>query len=169
MKHLNFAFLMAGLILTSGCQDVRSKLGLEHESPDEYAVTPSHQPLEMPPDFFNLPSPQSESSKIKENQTSIISYTSATTTPISSDISAGQKEILEKTGATQNEKGLRQQLDDEANLENVRGQGLLERFNIVEKKPLKGDLLNPHEEADQLKKKGLPDPRDNQSAQDKKS
>jgi hypothetical protein len=54
----------AGALLMSGCTDLKRAIGLEKNSPDEFAVE-SRAPLEMPPDF-DLRPPEAGASRPQE-------------------------------------------------------------------------------------------------------
>jgi hypothetical protein len=54
----------SGMLLLSGCTDLKRAIGLEKTSPDEFAVE-SRAPLEMPPDF-DLRPPQPGASRPQE-------------------------------------------------------------------------------------------------------
>ena len=51
--------LLSACTILQGCGSVKRTLGIERDAPDEFAVTPCDQPLDMPPNFFSdLPKPR---------------------------------------------------------------------------------------------------------------
>lgn len=107
-------FMIIGLSL-SGCSNVKSSLGLEKESPDEFAVI-TRAPLEMPsgltlpPPDFGAPRPQEKTTTAQAQET--IFGTSESKTSVSSSI---ENSILQKAGSQNIETNIRKTVDAETN------------------------------------------------------
>jgi hypothetical protein len=147
--------LLSGCLLLQGCQSMKKTLGMEREAPDEFAVTPCSQPLDMPPDFFALPVPQpgiprpQEVKAMKSKQEKLFGVEKKPGTQSSSE-----KALLEKAGAEKAEKGIRKQVDEESRIESP-DKTVLEKLGIKKSEP-KGDVINAEEEVRTLEEKGIP-------------
>lgn len=140
--------------MLQGCNSVKKTLGIDRDAPDEFSVSPSSQPLDMPPDFFTLPKPvpgQPRPQDVKNREASkekIIGSNQSKT------LSPGQKTILEMAGATGDQDHIRHEVDKESRIEKAKGQPVLEQLGI--RKPnSKDEVINPHVEAIELQNKGI--------------
>lgn len=149
--------ILSSCLFLQGCSSVKKTLGIERDAPDEFAVAPSIQPLDMPPDFFSLPLPQPGSprpqdvnaiNKKTEDFLGSSQGMAGTTTP-------GQKALLEMAGASEKQDDIRQKVDAESKIVSARGKPILERLGIKKGKP-NGNVINPYEESLELAKQGIP-------------
>ncbi len=107
-------FMIIGLSL-SGCSNVKNSLGLEKESPDEFAVI-TRAPLEMPsgialpPPIAGAPRPQ-EKATITQAKEAVFGDNK----PETSVASTTENSILEKAGSHNAETGIRNTVDAETN------------------------------------------------------
>jgi len=153
--HLVVISLLSGCVLLPGCGSVKKSLGIERDPPDEFAVSPSTQPLDMPPDFFVLPAPEPGTPRpqdVRENNTKkekILGLRSN-----KGILTPGQKALLDMAGAEEGQDQVRRQIDEESHIEKAKGKPLLEKLGI--KKKSKTDVINPYEETVDLQKKGIP-------------
>lgn len=152
---LVFSLLVTSLFL-QGCQSVKKTLGIDRDPPNEYAVTPSVQPLEMPPDFSCLPTPipgveRPQDKAARQAQEAKFLGSTNNKEPLS----AGQKALLDMSRAPSNQDDVRYMVDKEARMEKQEDKTIVEKLGIKSSKP-KGDALNPYEEAAELEKKEIP-------------
>lgn len=138
-----------------GCSSVKKTLGIDRDPPDEYRVTPTIQPLEMPPDFSCLPIPMPGMERPQDRiarQTQEEKFLGASS-PIESS-SPGQAALLDMCGVQPNQDKVRYEVDREARMEGKKERPIVETLGLKKAKP-KGDAVNPYEEAEELKKKGV--------------
>lgn len=146
--------MVLGLLL-EGCSSVRKTFGLERHAPDEFAVTPSEAPLDMPPDFFVLPTPTPGAPRPQDMTTSEKAFKDLTgkAAPRRSGMSSGESALLDLAGAEAGQDQVRLEVDNESRIEDM-DETLLERLRVKEKK--RGKALNPYEESETLQKQGVP-------------
>ena len=152
-RSLSLSLLCLGTcLLLQGCSSVKKSLGIERDAPNEYDVTPSAQPLEMPPDFFHLPPPAPGMERPQERtarQTQEAKILGAAQQKEAA--SAGQQHLLEMSGATANQESIRSEIDTAARIEPDKGEKtIVESLGLKKSKP-QGDAVNPYEEAARLK------------------
>lgn len=153
--------LLTGSLLLHGCQSVKKTLGMDRPPPDEFAVTPSAQPLDMPPDFFALPIPQPGAPRPQDIRAQNAKREKLLGIPSNSGTSSpGQAAILEMCGSTaptnitpENE-DIRKIIDTESRIEKAKGKPILESLGI--KKGNAKENLNPYEESLKLQEQGIP-------------
>lgn len=133
-----------------GCSSVKKTLGIDRDPPNEYVVTPSVQPLEMPPDFSCLPTPmpgverpQDQAARNAQEEKILGSSREMASS------SPGQAAVLDMCGAQANQDHIRHEIDTEAQMEHMKDKPIVEKLGIKKTKP-KGDALNPYEEAARL-------------------
>jgi hypothetical protein len=153
-SHLIATSLLVGCFALQGCGSVKKTLGIDRDAPDEFAVTPSIQPLDMPPDFFVLPQPNPGAPRPQD-----IAATNARSEQFlgaqqdEEALSPGQEALLEMAGAEENQDKIAAELDKESNIERAKGKPILESLGIKKKK---GDVINAHEESIRLQEQGIP-------------
>ena len=147
--------LLCACLILQGCSSVKKTLGIERDPPNEYAVTPGAEPLEMPPDFFLLPPPvpgmerpQDRAARQSQEEKFLGSAQEKAA------LSAGQKHLLEMSGAEGNQDAIRYEMDTAARMEVNKDQPIVEKLGLKKEKP-KGDALNPYEEAARLKEQEI--------------
>ncbi len=144
-------------IILQGCHSVKKTLGIERDAPDEFAVTPSNQPLDMPPDFFTLPTPDpgcprpQEVREINAKKEKLL----GSTPQEKGTLSPGQKALLEKAGVEPGQEDIRRKMDEESHIERAKGKPILEQLGIKNSRP-KEETINPYDESLELQKKGIP-------------
>jgi len=103
------AFLMAGSLLASGCEQTRNAIGLDKQPPDEFAVV-TRAPLSVPPDYgLRPPTPGAErpqEKSVRNQARDVLINGSGTNTASaaraeapSGKFSAGEAALLESAGA----------------------------------------------------------------------
>ncbi len=157
MRNLNkliFTPLIASCVFVSGCSNVKKTLGIEKDAPDEFSVVPSIQPLDMPPDFYDLPkpkpgAPRSQDVRAAEAQKAKL----VGAAPQGVESSSGQNSILEMAGAQDKEQDIRRTIDTESRVASAKGKPVLEQLGI--KKSKTGEVIDPYEEVVGLNQKGV--------------
>jgi hypothetical protein len=139
-----------------GCSSVKKTLGIDRDPPEEYAVSPSLRPLDMPPDFSYLPSPtpgveRPQDKVARQSQKEKIIGTAGD----QRFLSPGQKALLEMSQVDPNQEDVRQKIDTEARMEKKEDKTIIQRLGIKKSKPA-GDAVNPYQEAEELEKRGIP-------------
>lgn len=153
-SHLIATSLLVGCFALQGCGSVKKTLGIDRDAPDEFAVTPSIQPLDMPPDFFVLPTPcpgaprPQDVAAINARNEQFLGAQQG-----KEALSPGQEALLEMAGVQENQDKIAAELDRESNIERAKGKPILESLGIKKKK---GDVINPHDEAIKLQEQGIP-------------
>lgn len=154
-SHAIALSLLCASFVLQGCQSVKKTLGIDRDPPKEFAVTPSVQPLEMPPDFSCLPTPmpgverpQDRIARQQQEEKFLGSTGNKKT------LSAGQTALRTMCGIQANQEDIRPIIDTEARREDKKDTTIIEKLGIKKRK--KGEVLNPHEEAAELQKQGIP-------------
>ncbi|MBA3813295.1 MAG: DUF3035 domain-containing protein [Alphaproteobacteria bacterium] len=147
--------LLCACLALQGCSSVKKTLGIDRDPPKEYAVDPSLQPLEMPPDFSCLPTPmpgveRPQDKTARQNQQEKILGSEGA----KKSLSPGQKALLEMSQVKPNQEDVRYKVDTEARMEKTADKTIIQRLGIKKTKP-KGDALDPYTEVEELQKKGI--------------
>lgn len=120
MHKLFIVSVMCSTFLLTGCDSVKSKLGLDRHSPDEFSVM-QRAPLEIPSDLTKLPVPQPGLPRPQDvtakQQAAQVVLGNAAGTPLSEMVSSSEKALLSKTNATASSPDIRRQLAEEASQE----------------------------------------------------
>ncbi len=159
VSHLITLSLVSGCLLLQGCNSVKKSLGIERDPPDEFSVTPSNQPLDMPPDFFCLPVPKPGMPRpqdVKGLHSTKEQFLGPSKTG-ASELTPGQKAVLEMAGVEEGQDTIAYELDKESRIESAKGKPVLEQLGI--KKAKSKDVINPYEESLDLQKQGIPQSR----------
>ncbi len=162
LKGFLIATPLLTVLLLSGCSDVRNKLGLDPEAPDEFTVY-DRAPLSVPPQFSLRPprpgEPRPQENTIS-NQAEKILTKGSLAAPKSADNSVGKNALLEKAGVQNVDPNIRQHVDQDLSLEqNPTDKKLLEDVLFWQKKTPKGDLIDAQKEKkrlEELKKSSPP-------------
>lgn len=156
--RMTLVLLSAALVL-QGCSSVKKTLGIDRDPPKEYTVTPSLQPLEMPPDFACLPTPMPGVERPQDRIAREEQEKKLLGAPRRKEaLSPGQKALLNMSGAQPNQDHIRSKVDTEARMGVKKDKPIIETLGLKKSKP-EGEAVNPYEEAAELKKKGvLPTP-----------
>ncbi len=147
--------LLAGCFCLHGCGSVKKSLGMERQTPDEFSVTPSMEPLDMPPNFFDLPKPQPgtprpQDVKVLQQKEAKILGGQAEPMPATN----GQQELLEMAGAHERQDDIRTQVDNESRIISAKGKPVLEQLGL-RKTSDKQDVVNPVKETQDLQERGI--------------
>lgn len=166
IHHSRFALiaLLSSCCLLQACGSVKKTLGIDRAPPDEFAVTPTMQPLDVPPEFFVVPqsdlvlpqpdpgAPRPQDIKaLEEKRNQVLGIK-----PQNHKASKGEQNILQQAGAEPGQKELRKEIDEESRIEEAKGGHSVLQSLGIKKKQLPGEVVNPYEEAAELQKKGIP-------------
>lgn len=159
MRHLFLTVFAISVALTLGaCSQAKEQLGLNKETPDEFAVV-KRAPLSMPPNF-NLrppepgaPRPQEQETALEARQTIFGREQNAPSAQGDENLSAGENILLERTGAYNRDPEIRTAVDREtATLKNDM-QPVVERLLGLGKNPddAPAQVVNPQKEAERIR------------------
>lgn len=147
--------LMGGCLVLQGCHSVKTTLGIEREPPDEFAVLPNSQPLDMPPDFRELPIPRPGAPRPQEvkamKQRKQKSFGGNVLSGGQS--SPGQEALLKLGGLEHKQEDIRREIDEEHHRQVAKDKNVLrETLGFTESNR---DALEPLEEVKKLEEQGI--------------
>jgi len=98
----------------AGCEQAKQALGASKNAPDEFAVF-QRAPLSVPPDFgLRPPAPGAERPQaVNPRDQARAAIGRAGTAPVTADLSAGERSILQLTGANQVDPTIRVRVNNE--------------------------------------------------------
>lgn len=154
--------LFCACLAIQGCTSVKKTLGIERDPPNEYAVTPSTVPLEMPPFFYERPTgevdlpppvpgmerPQDKAARLAQEQKFL-----GMTQQEQGVSSQGQQDLLEMAEAPGNQEKIRSEIDTADRLRVDKNRPIVETLGL--KEPKLEDALNPYEEKQRLEEQQL--------------
>jgi len=146
--------LLCICLALQGCTSVKKTLGFERDAPNEFAVTPGNAPLEMPPDFFYLPTPEPGMERPQDRAARQVQAEKFLGSAQEKEaLSTGQQNLLEMCDVQGNQESVRSEIDTAARMEVNKDSTIIEKLGITKEKPK--DIVNPHEEKARLKKQQL--------------
>ncbi|MEM6780604.1 MAG: DUF3035 domain-containing protein [Pseudomonadota bacterium] len=159
------AFIALGFLTITACEGTREQLGLEQQSPDEFAVV-KRAPLEMPPDYYlRPPSPGAqrpqELSTDQQAKQSVFGTEAVEAQAEERIISGGESILLNRTNAANVDPNIRAKVDAEA-AENIEeGRSITNRIRRAVGQPPLNDasVVDPTAETERLREneeQGLP-------------
>lgn len=138
----------------AGCGDIRQDLGLGRNPPDEFAVV-ERAPLAMPPDFGLRPprpgAPRPQDVDTDKQASSLVLGSKSDLKPLAP--SAGEKALLDASGAAKADPGIRDTVDRETSQKVVASDHLVQHlldWNGNGEKP--AATVDAKAEAERLKK-----------------
>ena len=149
--------LLAGALSLAlgGCEDVRSALGVEKTSPDEFSVI-THAPLSMPPDYALRP-PRPGTARPQDETAQAMAKSAITGTPVASSATASaagtnsaEGKFLQQAGATNVDPNIREQVDQETASLNQQSNSFVDRLIFWRETPPPGQVVDPAAEAKRL-------------------
>lgn len=146
--------VMMGLIMTlNGCTDVRQKLGLDPDAPDEFTVY-DRPPLSVPPHYALRP-PRPGASRPQEIAVStlaekILAKGDVAAPRVVAD-SPGKAALLHEAGIAESEKEIRRQVDEDLSLsQEPTDKQILKDVLFWQKKSPEGAVLDAQKEKRRL-------------------
>jgi hypothetical protein len=154
-RYLPLFFLGTMALALCGCDNVRSALGVEKTSPDEFSVI-THAPLSMPPDYALRP-PRPGTARPQDETAQALAKSAITGTPVASTevnaagaSDAGESKFLQQAGATNVDPNIRQQVDQETATLNAQSDSFVDRLIFWRETPPPGQVVDPAAEAKRL-------------------
>ena len=155
------AFLIAGSLLTSGCQNARSVIGLEKQAPDEFVVI-TRAPLSVPPDFgLRPPTPgaQRPQEKSVRNQARDVllgrpgtnSASAAQVAAASGKFSAGEAALLASAGALNADASIRSVVNRENTAMVEADASIFDKVFFWQEVDPPGTVVDPEKESRRLR------------------
>lgn len=122
MKHILKMSACSLLLMATGCSEIKSELGLDRHTPDEFAVM-QRAPLEIPTDLHTLPKPQPglprpQDVSAKEQAQEVILGTKASENRVveaqaPAKASAGENALMNRIGTQKADTDIRQKVTAE--------------------------------------------------------
>jgi Protein of unknown function (DUF3035) len=156
------SFVLLLTLSLTACSNARESLGLNKETPDEFAVV-RHAPLEMPPSIV-LPPPRPGMDRPQEKTVSTQAKQTlfGENAPLNqtSTKSSGEAALLEKTGALQADPNIRNTIDAESAEVERKNKPVLDKLLGLGGKKVenKTETLDPKTEFDRLRRQNVPTP-----------
>ncbi len=140
------------LLSLTACITTKEELGLTRRTPDEFAVAP-HAPLQMPPDFILHPptpgAPRPQETAPAEQAANALWGTPSDSTRGKSSV---ENIILQKTGATDADSRIRQQIEAESDeLTRDKRPALYRILGLGGGSSKEKDVIDPEAEATRIK------------------
>lgn len=153
-KPIKAILLFGGILLMlSGCEGAKEKMGLTHQAPDEFAVV-TRAPLVMPPDYTLRPPqpgalrPQEQSPSAQAREIIFGGEALRANEPDAAELS-----LLERTGAVNADPSIRQIVDQEAAALETRERPVAERlFGWGRDRPPPATVVDAAAEAERLRR-----------------
>jgi len=154
-------FCMAAVALSlSACENVRSELGLNKQSPDEFRVI-SRAPLSLPPEFTLRPPepgavrPQ-EGSPQQQARRAVFRADNVTGPSLDERIPAdgrslGERSLLMAAGADKAVPGIRQIVDRETGRLNEENESFIDGLIFWQDQPLAGEVVDADKESQRIR------------------
>lgn len=153
-KTLGLTLCATAALSLSACTNVRESLGLQKDSPDEFAVL-TRAPLEMPPELA-LPPPQpgmprpQEQSPVKKAQETLLGAEK-----VAGEGSQSEDALLSAAGAENAQASIRETVNQETAELNDRNQPIGKRLlslGTSGEEPNSATLVDPKKELERLQK-----------------
>ncbi len=150
-RLVSIGFALAACAALSGCEQAKQALGQSKQPPDEFAVF-QRAPLSVPPDFgLRPPAPGAERPQAVNPRDQVRAAISRGAQPISGDLSAGERSILQLTGANQADSTIRVRVNSETR-ELEQDSGSLTDKLVFWRKPAEfGTAIDPAQEQKRIR------------------
>jgi hypothetical protein len=145
--------VLGAALALSGCEQAKQALGQSKQPPDEFAVF-QRAPLSVPPDFgLRPPAPGSERPQaVNPRDQARAALGRASTQPTSADLSAGERSILNLTGANQADPMIRARVNNETRDLEAENTGSLTDKLLFWRKPGEfGTAVDPAQEQKRIR------------------
>ena len=155
------ACLIAGSLLVSGCDAVRSVSGLEKQAPDEFAVV-TRAPLSVPPDFsLRPPTPgakRPQESSVRNQARELLIRESRTNTGAAAEaaassgkFSAGEAALLARAGALNTDASIRSIVNRESTALVETAASIFDKVFFWQEVDPPGTVVDPDKESRRLR------------------
>lgn len=155
------AFLVAGSLLASGCEQARDAIGLEKQAPDEFSVV-TRAPLSVPPDFGLRPPapgtkrPQEQSVRNQARDTLLRDAarndrSAAQAAAESGKFSPGEAALLSRAGALSADPSIRNVVNRESTALVEANESFFDKVFFWQQVDLPGTIVDPEKESRRLR------------------
>ena len=149
---------LAATVLLTGCEETKKALGQSKESPDEFAVF-SRAPLSLPPDFdLRPPTPGAQRPQSVNPRDRARSALNAPeqkegrgTRIDSQKLSAGERAVLQITGATNADPSIRRRVSKETSVLVAESKSFTDKIVFWQKPEKFGVVIDPAKESKRLR------------------
>ena len=143
--------LLLGVVLLSGCSGTKETLGLERQSPDEFAVV-RRAPLSLPPEY-NLrppvpgaPRPQEQAASAQA-KAAVLGVKSAT----GGTVSAGESALLQRVGTGEIDPEIRAKVDAETATRVDKSKPVVKKLLSIGSDEVPAVIVDPAAEVERLR------------------
>lgn len=149
--------LAAGVLLMAltACEGAREAIGLQKQSPDEFAVV-TRAPLSLPPDYgLRPPQPgerRPQEKEVKDSARNTLFRNGETRNQAAADldVSRGEAALLASAGALRSDPSIRRKIDRESSIL-TEEEGFVDRLLFWQEKPPPGTVVDAELEARRLR------------------
>ncbi len=151
-RLVSIGLAFAASVALSGCEGAKQALGVSKNAPDEFAVF-QRAPLSVPPDFgLRPPAPGTERPQAvnpRDQVRAAISRNAAQ--PTGTDLSAGERSILQLTGANQTDPTIRGRVNSESRELEADSGSLTDKLVFWRKPAEFGTAIDPAQEQKRIR------------------
>lgn len=139
----------------SGCEQAREAIGMNKQSPDEFAVV-TRAPLTLPPDYGLRPpkpgAPRPQEGTVKDSARSVLIPGSGKVASKAADegLTKGETVLLAKAGATNADPSIRGKIDRESSILATENDSFTDRLIFWQKREPAGTVVDPTKESQRL-------------------
>ena len=139
---------LVSVLLLSACDGAREAMGLDKQSPDEFAVV-TRAPLSMPPDFGQRP----QEAEVKDAARDLLtrSAESKIRTSRLDSVTQGEMALLRKAGATNPDPNIRRELDREPSIIAASDDSFVDSLIFWQEKQPPGAVVDADKESRRLR------------------
>lgn len=147
---------LISVLLLSACDGAREAMGLDKQSPDEFAVV-TRAPLSMPPDFgLRPPQPgaqRPQEAEVKDAARDLLtrSAESKIRTSRLDSVTQGEMALLRKAGATNPDPNIRRELDRESSIIAASDDSFVDSLLFWQEKQPPGAVVDADKESRRLR------------------
>ncbi len=152
---------LTAIVMLSGCsQGIKKTLGLQRNTPDEFAVV-ERAPLTLPPNYDLVP-PKPGADRPQESTPvntarGLVLRSEPNAAKALPGVSSGENALLNKAGATSADPNIRTELTQQKNLNVDQNKPVMEKLGLTGSSE-QGKALNAADEAKRLQQKNIKAP-----------
>jgi len=156
MKNFIFSLSALFLVLTvSACSSTKETLGLNRQSPDEFAVV-KRAPLSLPPNYALRPpepgAPRPQEQATSDQAANVVFNGGAQTKSKPVSRNAAENALLTQAGANEVDPDIRRKVDQETATQTDKNKPVIDKLlSIGSKDEVPAEVLDAQEEAERLK------------------
>ena len=151
-RLVSIGFALAAGVSLAGCEQAKQALGVSKNAPDEFAVF-QRAPLSVPPDFgLRPPAPGTDRPQaVNPRDQARAALGRAGAAPANTDLSQGERSILQLTGANQVDPMIRARVNSETRELEAEGGSLTDKLVFWRKPAEFGTALDPAQEQKRIR------------------